>query len=73
MMDDGIADLGFEDAMEKLEEVSARLSGEGVPLDEAIALYEQGVAYYGVCKQKLDDANRRIKVIEEGAGADGAG
>ena len=67
-MEEDTKDLKFEDAMEKLEEVSARLSGEGVPLDEAIALYEQGVAYYGVCRQKLDDANRRIKVIEEGAG-----
>ena len=63
-------DLKFEEAMEKLEAVSARLSGEGVPLDEAVALYEQGVGYYDICKRKLDDANRRIKVIEEGAGAD---
>ena len=67
-MGEDTKDLKFEEAMEKLEEVSARLSGEGVPLDEAIALYEQGVAYYGICRQKLDDANRRIKVIEEGAG-----
>ena len=64
------AELGFEEAMEKLETVSERLSGEGVPLDEAISLYEEGVAYYEVCRKKLEDANRRIKVIEEGALAD---
>ena len=63
-------EMKFEEAMEKLEEVSERLSGEGVPLDEAVALYEQGVKYYDICKRKLDDANRRIRVIEEGAGAD---
>jgi len=58
-------DLGFEEAMERLEAVSARLAGENVPLDEAIALYEQGVEYYTVCKTKLEDANRRIEVIEK--------
>lgn len=58
-------ELGFEEAMEKLEEISTRLSGEKIPLDEAIALYEQGIAYYDICKNKLDDANRRIKIIEE--------
>jgi len=59
-------EIAFEEAMERLEAVSARLSGENVPLDEAISLYEQGVAYYEVCRRKLDDANRRIMVIEEG-------
>ena len=58
-------EIAFEEAMEKLESVSSRLSGENVPLDEAIALYEQGVVYYDICKRKLDDANRRILVIEE--------
>jgi exodeoxyribonuclease VII small subunit len=62
-------DLAFEEAMDKLEEVSEKLAGENVPLDEAISLYEQGVAYYDICKAKLDDAERRIKVIEEGIDA----
>ncbi len=57
--------LRFEEAIERLEMISARLSNENVPLDEAITLYELGVSYYNVCKRILDDANRRIKVIEE--------
>ena len=61
----GTADLAFEDAMDRLEAVSARLSGETVPLDEAISLYEEGIAYYGICKKKLDDVNRRIRIIDE--------
>ena len=59
-------EMAFEEAMEKLEEVSEKLSGENVPLDEAITLYEQGVKYYDICKSILDDAERRIKIIEEG-------
>ena len=60
-----IKDLGFEEALERLEAVSARLAGENIPLDETISLYEQGVEYYRVCKAKLEDANRRIEVIEK--------
>ena len=63
-------ELKFEEAMERLETISARLSGENVPLDEAIALYEQGALYYEACKSKLDDANRRIRVIEESVSKD---
>ena len=59
-------ELAFEEAMEKLEEISEKLSNENVPLDEAIALYEQGVEYYDICKNKLNDAERRINIIEEG-------
>ena len=55
----------FEEAIEKLEEISARLANEKIPLDEAIELYEQGVAYYDICKRKLENANRRITIIEE--------
>ena len=58
--------MTFEEAMGSLESISARLSGENVPLDEAIALYEKGIEYYDICKRKLDDANRRVRVIEEG-------
>ena len=57
-------DMGFEEAMERLEAVSSRLSEENVPLDEALSLYEQGVGYYTMCKNKLEDASRRIQVIE---------
>jgi len=57
-------DIGFEEALERLEAVSVRLSEENVPLDEAISLYEQGVEYYAMCKSKLEDANRRIQIIE---------
>jgi exodeoxyribonuclease VII small subunit len=56
----------FEEAMAKLEELSGKLSAGDVPLEEAISLYEEGVSWYTACKAILDDAGRRILVIEEG-------
>ena len=56
----------FEEAMEKLEELSSKLASGDVPLEEAISLYEEGLTWYTICKNILDDADRRISVIEEG-------
>ena len=56
----------FEEAMAKLEELSGKLSSGDVPLEEAISLYEEGLAWYKACKSILDDADRRISVIDEG-------
>jgi len=63
-------EISFEEAMEHLEAISARLAGENVPLDDAITLYEEGVEYYDKCKSKLDDANRRIQVIDKSVNAE---
>lgn len=63
-------DVKFEEAMAKLEELAERLSASEVPLDEAIGLYEEGVAWYKACRKKLDEASRRILVIEEGLEAE---
>ena len=60
----------FEEAMEKLEELSGKLASGDVPLEEAIKLYEEGLAWYTACKSILDDADRRISVIEEGQETD---
>ncbi|MCL2492979.1 MAG: exodeoxyribonuclease VII small subunit [Clostridiales bacterium] len=60
-------DLKFEDALSRLEDLSESLSREDVPLEDAIALYEDGLRYYQRCKTLLEDAERRVLVIEEGA------
>ncbi|MDR1816183.1 MAG: exodeoxyribonuclease VII small subunit [Clostridiales Family XIII bacterium] len=60
-------EIKFEEAMEKLEALSEKIASEDVPLDEAIRVYEEGLQYYQRCKEILEDANRRILVIEEGA------
>ena len=57
----------FEEAMEKLEELSGKLSGGDVPLEESITLYEEGLAWYKACKNILDNANQRILIIENGS------
>jgi len=61
--------LSFEEALEELKRIVARLeSGEG-RLDEAIEAYERGAGLKAHCEAKLREAQAKIERI--GLGADG--
>ncbi len=55
----------FEEAMTKLQECARAIAGTDVPLEEAIASYEEGIAAYKQCKEILDSAEQKIQTIEE--------
>jgi len=58
-----IAKLGFEDALQQLEEIVRGLeSGKG-KLDEAIKSYERGAFLKRHCEGKLREAQMRIDRI----------
>ena len=65
---DNIMDI--ESAMKRLDQVIDKLSAEGVELDAALALYEEGVKLVRECNIRLEDARRRISLLR--ADADGA-
>lgn len=61
--------LSFEEALEELKRIVARLeSGEG-RLDEAIEAYERGAGLKAHCEAKLREAQAKIERI--GLGGDG--
>ncbi len=56
-------ELTFEKAFKRLEEI-LKLLEEGDPeLEEAIALYEEGVKLIQFCEEKLKKARARVEVI----------
>ena len=57
-------DINFEKAMERLEQITQELSREGITLEESLALYEEGVALARVCNKKLDETERKIKILQ---------
>ena len=57
-------DINFEQAMERLEQITQELSREGITLEESLALYEEGVALARVCNKKLDETERKIKILQ---------
>ncbi len=65
-----VAALAFDDALAALQRIVALLEGGGQPLEEALALYERGVAVQRHCERLLADAELRVRrLVERGGGA----
>ena len=58
--------LNFEEAMARLEQIVRALEGGNVPLDESLTLYEEGVKLVKLCSSRLDNAEKRIKILVDG-------
>jgi exodeoxyribonuclease VII small subunit len=55
----------FEQLYAKLEASVARLEVGGLPLDEAISLYEEGMTLARSCQELLDAAELKITKLKE--------
>lgn len=62
-----IAELSFEEALKRLEEIVQRLESGNEALDSAIDLYAEGDALRAQCERRLSDAQSRIERITLGA------
>ncbi|MDD4903742.1 MAG: exodeoxyribonuclease VII small subunit [Candidatus Bipolaricaulis sp.] len=61
--------MKIEETLVKLEEITSALEREDLPLDEAIALFEQGLDLAAAARKILDEARLRIEqVIEKAKG-----
>lgn len=59
-------ELNFEEAMARLEQIVRALEGGNVPLDESLTLYEEGVKLVKLCSTRLENAEKRIKILVDG-------
>ncbi len=53
----------FEHALGRLSEVLKELESDDVPLERAIALYEEGMKLSKMCSMKLEEAELRIEQV----------
>jgi len=61
--DPSLEKLSFEEAFHELEAVVQQLEGGDLPLEEAITLYERGMALAGRCSLALDAAELRVQQL----------
>jgi len=66
--DDAIERLSFDEALAELQRTVAQLEAGGQPLEEALALYERGVALQQRCDRLLRDAELRVQQLVSRAG-----
>ena len=55
--------LTFEQAMARLEEIVRLLESGELSLDETVRLYEEGQRLRQFCEEKLNAAEKRIKMV----------
>lgn len=68
MTDDAaLADMSFEEAYARLEEVLERLQIGNLTLDESLDAYAEGTALALHCQALLDAAELRVETLERGA------
>lgn len=53
----------FEEAMKRLDAIVAKLEEDKLPLDEMLAIYEEGVALARYCGEKLEAAEQKVRLI----------
>jgi exodeoxyribonuclease VII small subunit len=63
MMDATIKD--FESAIGELESIVRTLEDGDLPLEKSLALFERGVQLSRFCHSKLEEAERRIEILNE--------
>jgi exodeoxyribonuclease VII small subunit len=59
----------FEEALQKLEAIVAKMEEGDLPLEEALKAFEEGVRLAKFCTSKLDEAERKVeKLIRDQSG-----
>ena len=59
--------VSFEQAMTRLEEIVRTLESGSATLDDSLKLYEEGIALVRACGTKLDEAEKKIKLVNVSA------
>ena len=57
--------MSFERSLARLEEIVAELDGDGLDLDAALALFEEGVERLRAASAELKRAEAQVKLLVE--------
>ena len=56
----------FESALEELKRIVEKFeSDKDISIDDLLINYERGMKAYSFCTKKLEDTQKRIKIIDE--------
>jgi exodeoxyribonuclease VII small subunit len=59
----------FEEAIGRLEAIVETMEAGGLGLDELVQKYEEGAGLLKLCQERLEDAQRRVELIDGGGGS----
>jgi len=58
--------LSFEQQMERLDVIVKQLEKGEAPLNESLALFEEGTALIASCGKMLDEAEQKVVALKKG-------
>ena len=61
-----MADIKYSKAVEKLEEIIAKIESESIDVDELSLKVKEAVELIKVCRQKIEKAELDVKQVVEG-------
>ncbi|NLM20695.1 MAG: exodeoxyribonuclease VII small subunit [Peptococcaceae bacterium] len=59
------AELSFEKGIERLEQIVNELDQNNLPLDKALACFQEGIELVRHCNRLLDLAEAKVKALTE--------
>ena len=57
--------LTYEEALQRLEEIVQKLENNEIPLEESIALFQEGITLSQYCDDKLKNIQAKVAQIYE--------
>ncbi|MCK4326565.1 exodeoxyribonuclease VII small subunit [bacterium] len=63
-----MAEVKFEEALKKLENIVEDLEKGDLSLDEAVKKYEEGMKLAKICTKKLEEAEKKVEVLVKSEG-----
>ena len=62
-------EVTFEQALQRLETIVRAMEAGDLPLEKAISEFQEGMQLARVCREKLDQAEQKIEMLVNEAGA----
>lgn len=64
-----MAEKSFEEAMQRLEEITQNLESGDLSLEDSIEIFEEGMKLAKFCTKKLEEAEKKVtRLVKEGEG-----
>lgn len=58
--------LSFEQSMARLDEIVRHIEKGDMPLNDSLALFEEGTALIRSCEKQLDEAEQKVVKLRKG-------
>jgi exodeoxyribonuclease VII small subunit len=58
-----MAEIKFERALERLEEIVQKLEQGDLPLEQSLKLFEEGIKLSRICNTRLEEAERKVEIL----------